>query len=101
MVYLITSLPVERASAAALLRRKRAHWRIESWHWARDVTFGEDASQIHAGQAPQVFAGLRNAALSLLRWHGGESPTVVQRDLGTRPTAILALFTDLARRLVK
>jgi hypothetical protein len=101
VTYLITSLPAGRANAAALLRRKRGHWRLESWHWTRDVTFGEDASQIHAGQAPQVFAVLRNAAISLLRWQQAASPTALQRDLATRPAGALALFATLAHRLVK
>ena len=101
MTYLITSLPAARANAAALLRRKRGHWLLESWHWTRDVTFGEDASQIHAGQAPQVFAVLRNAAISLLRWQEADSPTALQRDLATRPAGILTLFDTLAHRLVK
>jgi hypothetical protein len=33
----------------------------------RDVTFGEDASQIRCGQGPAVFAAVRNTALGLLR----------------------------------
>ncbi len=98
---LLTSRPAARANAAARLRRKRAHWLLESWHWTRDVTFGEDASQIHAGQAPQGFALLRNAAISLLRWPGAPSPTALQRDLATRPTASLTLFATLAHRLVE
>jgi hypothetical protein len=101
VVYLITSLPAPRATAAALLRWKRGHWLLESWHWVRDVTFGEDASQIHAGQAPQVFAVLRNAAISLLRWQGAQSPTAVQRDLATYPAGVLTLFADLALRIAK
>jgi predicted transposase YbfD/YdcC len=99
--YFITSMPVTRASASELLVRKRAHWAIESLHWIRDVTFGEDASQIHQGQAPEVFALVRNAALSLLRWTGADTLVVAQRDLGIRPAALLALFSNLALRLVK
>jgi hypothetical protein len=34
------------------------------------VTFGEDASLIHAGQGPTVMALLREAAASLLHRHG-------------------------------
>jgi hypothetical protein len=33
----------------------------------RDATWGEDASQIRVGHAPQAFAALRNGLLSLLR----------------------------------
>jgi len=39
-------------------------------HWRKDVTFGEDASLIHAGQVPTVMALLRDAAITLLHRHG-------------------------------
>jgi hypothetical protein len=38
----------------------------------RDVTYGEDASQIRTGNAPRVMAGLRNLAISTLR-HTGDT----------------------------
>ena len=34
-------------------RRIRGHWNIEDrLHWVRDVTFGEDLSQIRTGNGP-------------------------------------------------
>ena len=49
----------------------RGHWQIENGlHWVRDVTFGEDASRVHTGAAPQVMASLRNLATSLHRLTG-------------------------------
>jgi hypothetical protein len=36
----------------------------------RDVTMGEDASRIRTRAAPEAMAGLRNAAISLLRLLG-------------------------------
>ena len=82
VAYSITSLGAKRADAGDLLRRSRVHWHIENrLHWVRDVTFGEDASQIHKGQAPEVFAVLRNAAISLLEWGG--SPTIAAAPCGT------------------
>ena len=36
-------------------------------HHVRDVTFGEDDSQVRTGNAPRVMAGLRNLAISTLR----------------------------------
>lgn len=100
VAYAVTSLPPERASAADLLLRWRAHWHIENrLHWVRDVTLGEDASAIHLGQAPLVVALLRTAVLALLRHTGAASLTVAQRDLALHPAGVLALFTDLARRL--
>jgi hypothetical protein len=36
----------------------------------RDVTFGEDLSQVRTGAAPQVMATLRNLVISLHRLNG-------------------------------
>lgn len=71
IAYAITSVPRAQADAAQLLQWNRGHWRIENCsHYVRDVTFGEDASQIRKGGAPQIFASLRNAAISFLRSQG-------------------------------
>lgn len=66
MLY-ITSLTAEQASPADLLAHIRAHWTVEVTHWVRDVTYGEDASQVRTGNAPRVMATFRNLAISLLR----------------------------------
>jgi Transposase DDE domain len=67
----LTSLSAEEAPAGELLRIARAHWGIENGlHWVRDVTLGEDACRVRTEQAPEVLAGLRNAALALLRASG-------------------------------
>ncbi len=98
--YSITSLDGGRADAAALMNRWRVHWHMENGlHWVRDVTFGEDDSQIHKGQAPEVFTLLRNAAVSLLST--AQTPTIAAavRDLGARPLAVLQFFQALARTL--
>jgi predicted transposase YbfD/YdcC len=71
VVYGITSLGPGRATPAQLLRLWREHWHIENRvHYVRDVTFGEDASHIRTGAAPQALAALRNATLALLRRAG-------------------------------
>jgi len=45
-----------------------AHWSIEnSLHYVRDVTLGEDLSQVRVGNAPRVFATLRNLVMSIIR----------------------------------
>jgi len=47
------------------------HWQIENrLHWARDVTYDEDRSQVRTGSAPRVMASLRNLAISALRLNG-------------------------------
>lgn len=59
------------AGALRLLELIRCHWHIENKsHWVRDVTFGEDHSQIRCGNAPQVMAALRNTVIGLIRSAG-------------------------------
>ena len=65
--YFITSLSAA-VGAPRLLALKRGHWQIENrLHYVRDVSLGEDASQVRTGAAPQVLAALRNVVLNLLR----------------------------------
>lgn len=67
VVYGITSLSPEEASAERLLEMTRAHWRIENQlHYVRDVTLGEDACRVRKGSAPQVLAAFRNAVVHLV-----------------------------------
>jgi len=69
--YGISSLPSEVSDAARLAALKRGHWQVENGlHYVKDVTLGEDASQTHIGTAADVFAMLRNIAISLLRRDG-------------------------------
>jgi predicted transposase YbfD/YdcC len=59
---------IEGAGPAQLLQLIRGHWAIENrLHYVRDVSFGEDGSQIRSGAAPQVLAALRNAVIGLLK----------------------------------
>ena len=100
VAYSVTSLGVKRANARELLRRWRVHWHIENrLHWVRDVTFGEDGSQIHKGQAPEVFATLRNAAVSLLGWSQSSSIAAGVREVSAQPSGVLTIFGRLADRL--
>jgi len=71
VTYGITSVPRSLADAARLLQWNRSHWAIENRsHYVRDVTLGEDASQIRKGYAPQVLSGIRNGILTALRAEG-------------------------------
>lgn len=91
VVYGITGLGPERASAARLLKLWREHWHIENrLHWVRDVTFDEDRSQVRVGSAPQVMAALRNVAISLLRLCGAENIAAACRRHAARPSLALA-----------
>jgi hypothetical protein len=51
--------------ASQLQAFRRGHWGIESVHHVRDVTFGEDASTVRTGHAPQNLAALRNLVIGL------------------------------------
>jgi hypothetical protein len=71
VTYAITSVPRRVADAATLLTWNRGHWLIENLsHYVRDVTLGEDASQICKGHAPENLASLRNGILTSLRADG-------------------------------
>ena len=64
----LTSLTTQQANATTMLQVVRGHWHIENRsHWVRDVTFGEDASQLRTGYLPQVMAALRNWVIGLIR----------------------------------
>ena len=69
--YLITSLDRRRVNLEQIEQLRRGHWTIENVvHYVRDVSFGEDRSQLRSGNAPQVMAALRNAIAALLRIEG-------------------------------
>lgn len=71
VTYGVTSLGWQEADASKVEALWRGHWGIENKvHYVRDVTFGEDASRIHVGHAPQALAALRNGLLTLLRSQG-------------------------------
>lgn len=91
--YLITSLNTEKADAQRLLRLRREHWAIENClHYVRDVTMGEDQSQVRKGAAPEVMAGLRNATLALLRKAGVDNVAAGLREIAWHPGAALRLL---------
>lgn len=67
-VYGLTSLSPQRAGAIQLLQFVRGQWSIENRsHWVRDVTFGEDRSQVRAGRLPHILAAMRNCVIGLAR----------------------------------
>lgn len=94
VAYAITSLG-PATPPARLLAIWRGHWAIENrLHYVRDVTLGEDASQVRSGAAPQVMAALRNTVIALLRHAGHANIAAARRALGwqTRTGAALALL---------
>ena len=63
----VTSLVKEQATAKQLAQFIRGHWSAceNGSHYRRDVTLGEDASQISGRTAAQAMATLRNLVLGL------------------------------------
>jgi predicted transposase YbfD/YdcC len=94
-VYAIASLTHAQASPARLADLLRGHWAIENGlHWVRDVTFGEDASQVRAGTGPQVMACLRNLVIGALSRAGPINTAAALRHHArhaTRPLATLGI----------
>lgn len=93
VVYGITSLGRDRADAAALLRRVRAHWAIENGlHYVRDETLGEDRCRVRKGAGAQVLAALRNACAHLLGEVNPENKAAATRRLAAHPEEAVLLL---------
>ena len=91
-VYAITSLDSRAAGPALLACWVRGHWRIEAGlHWVRDVTFGEDHSQVRTGQGPTNLACLRTLAINALRLTGHTNIAAGLREHARTP--LLPLVT--------
>ena len=88
--YAITSLTATQATPADLAGWARGHWRIEALHHIRDVTYGEDASQVRAGTGPQAMAALRNLAIGTLKLGGAGNIAAATRHLARDATRTLA-----------
>jgi predicted transposase YbfD/YdcC len=97
VVYFITSLTPRRADPARLLALIRGHWSVESRHWVRDVTFGEDRSCLRTGHAPQIMAAFRNLAHTLMRRTGTAEIAAQRRAFAARPAAALRLLMPKTR----
>jgi predicted transposase YbfD/YdcC len=96
-VDLITSLPPRHADPARLLTLIRGHWSVESRHWLRDVTFGEDAARVRPGAAPQIMAAVRNLVITLIRRTGTTQIAAYRQHLRTHPTKALRLLVPKKR----
>jgi predicted transposase YbfD/YdcC len=89
--YAVTSLAPGRAPPAALQATWRGHWGIENrLHWVRDVTLGEDRSQVRTGAAPQVMAAVRNTAIAVVRRAGYANVAEGLRHFAAHPDRALA-----------
>jgi len=88
-VYAITSLPWHRARADLLAEAIRGHWQIEALHWIRDVSFGEDLSQIRTGSGPAVMGGCATSPSAATAWPvttTSPTPAAAPPDTQTEPS---------------
>lgn len=91
--YGISSLPARVSDAARLATLKRGHWQVENGlHYVKDVTLGEDGCQTYVGAGADVFAMVRNTAISLLRRAGYRSIAARLRHNSACPHDALALL---------
>jgi predicted transposase YbfD/YdcC len=89
----ITSLTRKQAGPRRLLGLARGHWQIENRsHYVRDVTYGEDRSQVRDGTVAQVVAALRNVAIGRLRLAGHANIAAATRYYAAQPRQALALL---------
>jgi predicted transposase YbfD/YdcC len=93
----VTSLSPERASAGRLLGIARGHWEVENrLHWVRDMSLGEDACRVRTGEAPEVLAAVRNAALWLLRSSGARNIAAALRHHAAKAHKAIGLVMSFA-----
>lgn len=81
VVYGLTSIKRQNASARQLMRLVRTYWGIENGlHNRRDVTFKEDGTCLTQGNAGHVMATLNNLVIGILRLTGATNLAQARRD---------------------
>ncbi len=91
--YGITNLPRKKAHAERLLDLNQKHWYVENrLHYRRDVTLGEDASQVRIKGAPQVVAALNGGILALMDWLSVTNVASQMRLFDAQPQKALQLL---------
>ncbi len=93
VVYGITSLSPQQASAARLLELVRDHWAIENrLPWRRDVTLREDHCQVRKGEAPRVLAVLNSFLLAMMDFLGVSNVPQQMRIFDAHPWQAVRLL---------
>ncbi len=93
IVYAMTNVPRKKADAKRRLEWNRKPWLIENrLHSRRDVTLGEDASQVRSHGAPEVVAPLNGGLLALLDCLGVKNVAKQMRHFCAQPREALQLL---------
>ena len=101
IMYGLTSLPRKKADAQRILQLNRKHWAIENrLHYRRDITLGEDASQVRVKGAPAVLAALNGGILALMDFLGVKNVAKQMRHYCAQyQEALQLLFGDLSAQI--
>lgn len=91
-VYAVTSLDAHETKPADLSSHLRGHWTVEAQHHIRDRTFAEDASTVHAGNAPRAMATFRNLAVGALKTLGATNIAKTTRAIRDQPERALLIL---------
>lgn len=91
-VYAVTSLDAHETKPAELSSHLRGHWIVEAQHNIRDRTFTEDASTVHAGNAPRAMATFRNLAVGALKTLGATNIAKTTRAIRDQPQRALLIL---------
>jgi len=101
IVYGFTNLPIKIANAKDILDLNQKHWHIENrLHYRRDVTMGEDASQVRIENAPQSLAALNGGVLTFMDFLGVKNVASQMRHFCAHfEEAIELLFGNISTAL--
>ena len=94
VAYYLCTFDQHRLPAARLAQAVREHWAVESWHWLRDVTFGEDAHLARSGHIAANLAALRNTAIGLIHLAGTTQIARTLRRLARNPEPAISMLTS-------
>lgn len=94
--FYVSSLTCEERSPKQMAQHIRGHWNAceNGSHYRRDVTLGEDGSQISGRQRAQVMATLRN-----LVWRDISHWTVIEKINANRDCTLGLLMVSPAQRV--
>ena len=94
VAYYLCTWDQVRLPAVQLAGAVKNHWMVESWHWLRDVTLGEDDHLARSGHIATNLAALRNTVISLLHLAGTHQIARTLRRLARNPEHAITLLTS-------